>query len=125
MGRILLGDPLVPGNPTFGGIRPGPKTVILDIEIYGLTDEWDAIGLLGNKAARRIEGSGTKIEGLRKRGVRDQEVRSLKHASKQRQYRNEAKSGEESENNHLGARGKQCYLQAEYRGLLGRRSGHG
>ena len=55
IGRILLGNPMIPGDPTLRGIRPGPNTVRPDIEIYRLADEWDAVCLLRHKVARRIK----------------------------------------------------------------------
>ena len=65
MGGIFPGDPVVPGDPPFGGTRPGPEAVSPDIKVYGVADKRDAIGLLRNKATRRIKGLGAETEGMR------------------------------------------------------------
>ena len=39
LGRIFLGNPIIPGCPILGRIRPGSGTIRPSIEVYGLVNE--------------------------------------------------------------------------------------
>ena len=66
---MSLGNPVVPRNPTFRGIRPGPEAIRPSTKVYGLIDKGDSICLMGDGIARRFKGLRTQAKRSRMRGM--------------------------------------------------------
>ena len=79
---MSLGDSVIPRSPSLQRIGPSSKAVRPNAEIYGLTNERNAICLERNKVARKLEDSGTQAKGTRIRRMGKQNVRSLQPRTK-------------------------------------------